>query len=193
MIMNNKTISQITKIVESQSQKKENIFGPQVFKNHILEVAKIGKKLSLERHADSEIVEISALLHDYASLKNSSEIEKHHIFGIKYADQILNSLDYPEKRIEKVKHCIYAHRGSQNLKRESIEAECLADADAISHFYHLGDLFFVAYSVKNLSQEKGIKWVIDKLFRSYSKLSPYGKKYIEKEYHAIKLLFKNSA
>ena len=36
--------------------------------------------------ADVEVVELAALLHDYAGIKNSIYSEEHHIYGAKFAE-----------------------------------------------------------------------------------------------------------
>jgi|SRR6266849_2007977 len=61
---------------------------------------------------DPEIVEVAALLHDYASVKDKSLYEGHHIHGPLEAEKILKEFRYPPQKIEAVKHCIEAPRAS---------------------------------------------------------------------------------
>ncbi|NTV58596.1 MAG: hypothetical protein HGA74_15130 [Deltaproteobacteria bacterium] len=42
------------------------------------------------------------------------------------AEKKLFELGYPEDKIAKVKMCILTHRGSQNMKKESVEAQIIA-------------------------------------------------------------------
>ncbi len=47
--------------------------------HHILSVVEYGKQLAAILGADADIVEIAALLHDYASIKDSAMYEDHHL------------------------------------------------------------------------------------------------------------------
>ena len=81
-----------------------------------LEAGLTPEQLAKERNADMEIVLISAWLHDIASIKG--HYEDHHIIGQEYAQEFLKKNNYPREKIKQVKHCIFAHRGSKDIKRE---------------------------------------------------------------------------
>ncbi|MGV8981150.1 HD domain-containing protein [Clostridium sp.] len=51
--------------------------------------------------ADSEIVEIAALLHDYAGIKDHTMAKEQHIYGAVEAKRILIEFNYPKDRIQK--------------------------------------------------------------------------------------------
>lgn len=181
-------IKNLYKIVEDQVKKPSNTFGADVWETHLLPVVKYAKGMAVKRNADLEIVEISALLHDIASISNQQEVEEHHIQGQKYAQNILSNFGYPQDKIDRVKHCIHAHRGSQEIPRETIEAECVADGDAMAHFDSLYSLFYLAFVVKKLNPFAGKKFVRQKLERSYKKLTYEAKELIKDKYKAVKLL-----
>jgi len=130
-------------------------------------------------NADEEIVEISALLHDITRL--SGDHKNHHISGQLEAEKILKEFNYPQNKIEKVKHCIHAHRGSKEIKRETIEADIVASADAMAHISQVSIFFY---------KEK--KWIKEKIERSWKKLMPEAKSMMLKKYEAIKLFLNNS-
>ncbi len=134
------------------------------FKGHFEGVLKYAKMLGEKEDADMEIVEISILLHDMSSVRG--DYEDHHIKSAKIAEELLLKLNYPKEKIEQVKHCILAHRGSMNIKRETKEAQILADADAMCHFDEI-DALLNAYKTKEA--------VLEKLGRSYNKLSEEAK------------------
>lgn len=162
--------------------------GDEWFNNHFSSVVKYSKALCIEKKADIEILEIAAWLHDIGSILIGRE--NHHITGMDLAEKKLIEFGYDEEKIEKVKHCIFAHRGSQNIKRESTEAEILADADSMSHFDELAGLFKYEFIISgiNFRQREAQKNVRDKLERSYKKLSEYAKKIIKPRYDAAMLL-----
>jgi uncharacterized protein len=74
-------IEEIRVLVENACKKETNYFGYGVWAHHILPVVIHAKILARKLHADEEIVEIAALLHDYASVKNRAWIPEHHIHG----------------------------------------------------------------------------------------------------------------
>ncbi|MHA1721275.1 MAG: HD domain-containing protein [Promethearchaeota archaeon] len=152
----------------------------------MVSVVKYANKLAEKLGADKEIVEVSAWLHDITRLKGDPE--NHHISGPIEAEKILKQLNYPQDKIEKVKHCIHAHRGSQSIKRETIEAECVASADAMAHFDNVPALICVAFVKKQMTIEEGKNWVRNKLERSWKKLIPEAKEIVLLKYEAVKLL-----
>jgi len=163
-------IQKLYTIVQKQAKKPANTFGPDVWETHLLPVIKYAKMLALKRHADVDIVEIAALLHDIASISNSKEIKEHHIHGQRYAQEILSLFHYPQKEIDKVKHCI------------------VADGDAMAHFDSLYSLFYLAFEIKKLDPFAGKEFVKEKLERSWNKLTPFAQRLIRDKYKAVKLL-----
>ncbi len=90
-------IKEIEKIVRAACKAETNVFGYGIWTHHITQVVKIGKKLAKRFSADPEIIEIAALLHDYAGIKDHSLHKEHHIHGAIEAEKILKNLNYPVK------------------------------------------------------------------------------------------------
>ena len=153
---------------------------------HMVSVVKYANQLACKLGADKEIVEISAWLHDITRLKGDPE--NHHISGPIEAERILKELNYSQEKIDKIKHCIHAHRGSQSIKRETLEAECVASADAMAHFDNVPALLYVAFVKRQMKIEEGKTWVRNKLERSWKKLIPEAKEIALPKYEAVKLL-----
>lgn len=179
-------LGKVKKIVEEECKKDSNIYGYDAWNHHILRVVKFSKILAKKIGADKEIVELSAFLHDIGGIKGDPQ--NHHISGAKEAEKILAKLHYPEEKIKKIKHCIYAHRASKNIKRRTIEAKCLASADAISHFEDLPSLFYLVYKRNKFSIEDGVNRLLSKLERDWKKLIPEAKEMIKDKYKAIQLI-----
>jgi putative nucleotidyltransferase with HDIG domain len=181
-------VKSVEKIVEKQCKKNTNIYGYDAWRHHIIPVIKFSKILAKNLGANKEIVELSALLHDVGSIKGDRK--NHHISGMKEAEKILKKFDYPQEKIEKIKHCIYTHRGSKKIKRESIEAECLASADVMAHFKDLPSLFHLVFKIFKMDTDEGMDYLRGKIERDWQKLIPQAKKLVKKEYKAIKLILK---
>jgi uncharacterized protein len=172
--MNNRIIEKVKefykKAFEGTSPRRKSYFG-----EHIEVVVKYSKELARERGADEEICEISAWLHDIATLKDM--YEEHHIEGVKIAEKFLRGLGYPEKKIEQVKHCILNHRGSKKGNPQTKEAQVIIDADAMSHFDYLDSL--KAYY-------KSDEELLGKLERTYAKMSSEAKENIKHRFDKLK-------
>ncbi len=115
-------------------------------------------ELAKEYGADIEIVELGALLHDISMPSEYGPREEHNVYGVEIADELLTKMNYPEDRKERVKECVLRHRGSKNLPRNTIEEQCVADADVLAHFDCIPSLFHLVYNEMNLSvkDEKSI-------------------------------------
>ena len=173
--------------VKKACEDEKNKYGMAPYHHHFLSVVNYAKRLAKEREADEEIVEIAAWLHDIGSIED--DIGEHHLTGPLIAQRLLKDKGYPQERIDAVKHCIRAHRGSQDIPRETIEAECVADADAMSHFDNITSLFRLAMVTKEMDEEEARAFIVAKLQRSYKKLTPAAKEVIKPRYEAAMLLF----
>lgn len=181
-------VKRIEKIVEKQCKKPVNIFGHDFFTYHIMSVVKCAKMLAKRFKANKEIVELAALLHDIGVVQGDKP--NHHISGAKEAEKILKKFNYPQEKIEKIKHCIFAHRASKKIKRKSLEAEIIATADAMSHFDEIPSLFESAFIRFKMSPKEGKQWLLDKLKRDWKKLMPKARELVRDKYEAIKLILK---
>jgi uncharacterized protein len=139
--------------------------------------------------ANEEIVEIAAILHDYASVLNEKWDPKHHLKGAELAEKVLPRYHFPRKKIEKIKSCIISHRASQNIIPKTVEARIIATADSMAHFDNVDSLLLLAYFKHKKGIDEGIKWVLAKLNRSWQKLTPEAKQLLKEKYKAIKATF----
>ncbi len=184
-------IKKIEKIVEDACKKETNYFGYGIWTNHIVRVVKYSKMMAEKIGADQEIVEIASLLHDYAGIINYNLYEDHHIHGAIEAEKILKKFNYPQERIELIKDCIISHRGSKLRPKNSKEVVCVADADAMAHFNSVNSLFYLTFFSHKLEVDEASDWIMQKLERSWNKLSPEAKDIIEDKYKACKLILIN--
>jgi uncharacterized protein len=179
-------IKDIERIVEDACKSDSNKYGYGIWSHHIVYVVKYAKLLAEKLDADPEIVEIAALLHDYAGIKDSSMTKEHHIHGAVEADRILTEFGYPKDKIKLVKDCIFSHRGSVPMERMTPEAECIASADAMTHVLQVPSLLHLAYVNHNLGIDEGKAWVLNKIERSMKKLCPEAREMIHEHYLKVK-------
>lgn len=174
----------VRQTVERACAAPENAFGYGIWTHHIVTVEEYGLLLADRLGADREVVRLAALLHDYAGIKDVRLVPEHHLHGVTEAERILNALGYPVTVVGAVGHCILTHRASRELKPETLEARCLASADAMAHIAQVPSLLHLAYVEKGLSIGDGAGWVRAKLERSYRKLCPEAKELIGPKYEA---------
>ncbi len=179
-------IRTIENIVEQACKKETNISGYGIWSHHIIYVVKYAKLLAQKLGADVEVVELAALLHDYAGISNKEYMKEHHIHGMDYAQDILSRLNYPQEKIDLIKKCIFSHRGSVIIERTTPEEVCIASADAMAHIDQVVSLLYAVYKEKGFGIDEGRVWVKDKLERSWNKLCPDAKKIIKEKYLCVK-------
>jgi len=148
-------------------------------------VVKNAVLLAREYNADEEIVMIASWLHDIASITDYALYEEHHIHGAEMARPMLEAFGYEEEKILHVQECIRCHRGSRRMEMPTVEALCIADADAISHFDSVPSLLYLAYVQKGMAMDEGIAFVRGKLERSYAKLSDRSKEVYRDKYAQV--------
>jgi uncharacterized protein len=141
-------IKRIEQLVEEVCRSDSNVFGYGIWTHHIKSVAEKAKELAIKFNADPEIVEIAA------------------------PGEILQELNYPKQKIKTVQHCIENHRGSVPGMRNTPEAECLANADAIAHIENIPSLLYLTFVQFKMDIDEGTEWVGKKIERSYKKLNP---------------------
>ena len=182
-------ITDIYDEVKRRCMLNSNAYGIGAWDHHIEVVYKLAIKICDEYGADHDIVSLAALLHDVASVTNKEYTEEHHVIGAKIAGELLSKYDkLTEEKIELIKKCILNHRGSKIAKKITPEEICVADADAMAHFYSVPSLLRMVYVEKGMEIDEGVDFVYKKLERSYNKLSEKGKKIIKPQYEAAKIL-----
>ena len=179
-LIREKMLSELKEKCYSQSNK----FGSNIWEHHMLPVIHYSRLMAEELKADYEIVDLGAILHDYASVKDYSLYKEHHIHGAEEAEILLLRCNYPKVKIERVKNCIYEHRGSVKVKQMTKESICVASGDAMSHIANVPSLLHLAYTTKGMNIEQGNRWVKDKIERSWNKLCIEAKEIIRIKYES---------
>ena len=176
--------------VKKRCELDSKVYGIGAWDHHIKIVYELAKKYASEYGANQKIVSLAALLHDIASVTDVEYTEDHHIKGAEIAEEILLGYNYSQEEIELIKKCILNHRGSVLITKNTPEEICIADCDAMAHFYSIPSLLSMVYREKKLSIDDGSKFVMDKLDRSYNKMSEKGKVLVKKQYDSAKNILK---
>ncbi len=94
-----------------------------------------------EEDVDLDVLIPSALLHDIARVEESKDKTgklDHAILGGEIAEDILRKLQYEEEKIQRIKHCIIAHRFRTGNEPNTIEAKILFDSDKLDAIGAIG-------------------------------------------------------
>ena len=188
--MNKQMKGELYKLVQEKCKNYDKHFGhTDVWRYHIKLVVDNAMFLATKYGADMEIVELSALLHDIASLEDLEKYgETHHIVGSQMAEEILAKYGYPKDRIERVKGCILNHRASAPAQKAMIEEICVADADALAHIQAVAELLmWRAYLGESV--EEGCAFVKHKISKSYNKMSQQSQELYKDKFSATMQLF----
>ncbi len=130
---------------------------PNPYIEHVSGVEKIvGKILKDFPEADKNILFIAVWLHDIGSFLGERDV--HEINSEKESRRFLADQGLDDDSIEKVAHCVRAHRCG-NVKPATIEAKILAVADSAEHL--------VAGPYINMMHKYGKEFVIGKLERDF--------------------------
>src|SRR4030042_3505186 len=120
--------------------------------NHIVSVEKWGKKIMKDYpKANKEILLLSVWLHDIGHAFLNTDT--HHIGSEKEVKRFLAKIKMNPEKIEKVAHCVRAHR-RKDVMPETIEAKILAAADSASHFTDGAYMDMLIHGYKELVSKK---------------------------------------
>lgn len=156
-----------------------------IYREHIQYVYKYVVLLSENKNVDREVLELSALLHDIAMTDRSLDRAKHNEYGSAIAEQLLRENNYPEDKIQLVKKCILNHSSKRAEFRTTEEERILVDADGLSHFDSINNLYSLAHNVMGLNDEDTLNFIKDKLTKDYNEISENLKYLIQEKYDSV--------
>jgi len=117
---------------------------------HVLRVYRLSERIALAEGADLEIVHAAALLHDSVGSAPGGDGQarkEHHLASAEFAAEVLKAEAWPKERIAAVQHCIRGHRFRRAGERpETLEAQCLFDADKLDVLGAIGAARTIAYA-----------------------------------------------
>jgi len=137
--------------------------------------------------SDKEVILLSAWLHDLGHLQKNSKID-HAVIGAQKAKEFLEREKYPREKIERVLHCIRAHR-CRDIIPETIEAKIIAFSDSASHM-----TTWTYFDMSMQDKDKNNEFrAYEKLERDFRDLShfPEIKNKLEPLYNSWKTLLKS--
>ena len=156
-----------------------------IYREHIQYVYNYVLLLSKDKDVNKEVIELSALLHDIAMTDKSLDRSKHNEYGSEIAEQLLRENNYPEDKVQFVKKCILNHSSKRAEYRTTEEEKILVNADGLSHFDSINNLYNLAHNVMELNNEDTLKFIQDKLTKDYNEISDELKYLINDKYNQV--------
>ncbi|MBN2432115.1 MAG: HD domain-containing protein [Acidobacteria bacterium] len=107
---------------------------------HTERVLALARRIAVAEGADLDVVSASALLHDIGRREESASNGAccHAAYGAELAGTFLESLAVDRDVIQRIVHCIAAHRFRNSLHPETLEARILFDADKLDSIGAVG-------------------------------------------------------
>ncbi|SFC18482.1 uncharacterized protein SAMN05444422_105172 [Halobiforma haloterrestris] len=100
---------------------------------HVRRVETLAETLVERRSSadvDDRVLKLAVLLHDVGrSKEDRGEIDDHGAWGANEAERILEDLGADPDVVDRVRHCVAAHRYSTDPEPGTLEAKLLSDAD----------------------------------------------------------------
>lgn len=117
--------------------------------DHVLRVTHLAVQIAAAEGADLTIVRLAALLHDLPASPAAEEDHRaaHHLRAAETAQQLLLARGADAELVTQVVHCIAAHRfRDQRIQPQTLEAQCLYDADKLDAIGAIGVARAFAYA-----------------------------------------------
>lgn len=153
--------------------------------DHIQRVVYHAVNLAKQFGADTEIVELAALLHDVSMPSEYGDRSDHHVYSAEMAEKLLTELNYPQDKINIVQKCVFNHPNRNAHLRNTLEESCISDADALAHFDRIPSLFKLAWTILNMNLEEGREYVKKRLQGDYDGLSEQVKLTYKAKFNAM--------
>ena len=117
--------------------------------SHTMRVLTMCIHIGKDEHADLEILEAAALLHDIAREEADRNGTCHAKLSAEKALPVLETSSFPNDKIPQVIHCIATHRFRSDKPPLSLEAKILFDADKLDALGAIGICRAYAYCGEN--------------------------------------------
>jgi uncharacterized protein len=118
--------------------------------DHVARVLGLALHLGRQLEADIEILQTAALLHDAEGAhpgQGESRLS-HEQASAAFAQEVLKAREWEPERIQKVQHCIRAHRFRGTEEPQSLEAKILFDADKLDVMGAFGAARTIGYAIQ---------------------------------------------
>jgi putative nucleotidyltransferase with HDIG domain len=164
-----------------------------LYDDHVLVVAEKARHLAEAKHANVELAEAAALLHDIADVKMPRTNENHEAESLAIGRQIMHDCNYTDEEIALVvDDAVRLHSCYDDKRPSSREGQVLATADSLAHLetdFYVRTTWLMGNDNRPL---EGVKsWVLKKIERDLNSKISFDdvREQVRPSYEAVKLLF----
>jgi putative nucleotidyltransferase with HDIG domain len=144
---------------------------------HARNVAENARHFAEQLGVNQHIAQAGGILHDLgAAIHGRTD---HHLTGMREAVPVLQRCGFPKNQIGRIVHCVFAHRGSQNIPAFSMEAECVRAGDGKDHMRRVDVLWQVQLDTHHLGPEQAYLRVVEELNADLAKTHSSLKRFLE--------------
>ena len=179
----------IREFVREACQRRENVFGPAFFDQHLVVVAQCAASLAARLGAEVEVVNFAAYLHDLSAVCDFATVLDHARVSADLATQILLGKGCPLSIVGSVARSIASHSEPIPIGGASPEEICISNADAAARIIRPAYWMYFVFEIRKYDFEAGRQWLRALIERQWRKLIEPARELVGKRYTAtLKLL-----
>jgi len=153
-------LSHLRAIVEAACELPGSRLNSGFYREHVLVVERLVRRLAPLLGARLDVVLPAALLHDIAAIEDFSRVSLHHELGAERARTILSEAGFPDWQTGAVAACIRRHVLPVAEGAGTPEEVCLSNADAVAQMTTPSYWLHYAHSVRALEFPAGRDWYL---------------------------------
>jgi len=180
----NETCTGIREFVREACQRRDNVFGPAFFDQHLVVVAECAEKLAGRLGAEVEVVDFAAYLHDISVVHDFRTMADHARLSADLATQLLLEKGLPQSAVSLVARSISSHSEPLSMGSASPEEICISNADAAARILRPTYWIYFAFEIRKCDFEEGRKWLRSLIERQWHELIEPARELVGERYAA---------
>jgi putative nucleotidyltransferase with HDIG domain len=185
----NRLCRETREFVQEACQRRENIFGPAFFDQHLAVVAECAASLAAPMGAEIEVVDLAAYLHDLSAVCDFATMLDHARVSADLATRILLGKGFPQSIVGSVARSIASHSEPIPIGSASPEEVCISNADAVARILRPAYWMYFVFEIRKYDFEAGRQWLRALIERQWRKLIEPARELVGERYAAtLKLL-----
>ena len=164
--------------------RRENVFGPWFFDQHLVVVAECAARLAAPTGAELEVVELAAYLHDISAVCDFRTMPDHATLSADLATRLLVEHGCPHSLVRSVARSIASHSDPLPVGSASPEEICISNADAAARILRPAYWLYFTFEIRKYNFEAGRQWLRSLVERQWCKLIEPARELVGKHYAA---------
>ena len=180
----NTICTDICEFVREACQRRENVFGPSFFDQHLVVVAQCAASLAVRLGAEVEVVSLAAYLHDLSAVYDPATMLDHAQVSADLATRMLSGKGCAQSLVGSVARSIAAHSEPIPIGSASPEEICISNADAAARVLRPAYWMYFVFEIRKYDFEAGRQWLRALIERQWRKLIEPARELVGERYAA---------